>query len=183
MDALGGEEVERFFYGDDGEIREASTALPIALSGERSASPLPTSALVVFSPEARQTIMNSASWGTGNQTEKETGGPLLGRFLGHRVEVVAATTAAKNRTAHSVELSLRGHGRLGLVTVGDWHSHAGADGTPSPIDRSGWESAYRSARPDGCPFWIAVVAAVEKFKTPILRAWTVDLDGLHPLNI
>lgn len=130
-------------------------------------------------------IIHAANWATGHDaTMRETGGVLVGHVHGYRVEVVAAVSGAHARTPDSVELNLRGHGRLGLTVVGDWHTHGGTDAEASRIDRSAWNNAYLRARPDGHPFWVAVIAAVEKkFREPILRAWTVDGDGLHPFTI
>jgi proteasome lid subunit RPN8/RPN11 len=164
-------------------LGEAALAAPNA---QRSANPaVPTSALVTFSPEARQQILDSAGWDTGNDREqRETGGPLLGVVHGSRVEVLKALTGTRNRSEERVELKLHSHGRIGMEVVGDWHSHGSDDGRPSETDRDGWDSAYRSARgKTGAPFWIAVIAEAPKYRTPILRAWTVNLDGIHPFTI
>jgi proteasome lid subunit RPN8/RPN11 len=154
---------------------------------KRSASaPVPTSALVSFSPQARQQIAAGANWGTSNDREqRETGGVLLGHVTGSRVEVVAARTRASGRTPNSVTLDLsEGHGQLGLVAVGDWHSHPDDDATPSETDRSSWDRAFRRARSEtAAPFWVCCIAAAPRFREPILRFWVCDLDGIRPFTI
>jgi hypothetical protein len=151
----------------------------------------PGEAGVLIADEAIGELRRALRW-TARQDGDEHGGWLLGVSTDREVLVVQATSSAKRRERHRVELDttdLANHIRLRasgseLAVVGDWHSHGTPDSwEPSERDLTAWERLHSFTNEDDwLPLRVGVIVTPSEhdgFAAPDLQAWVTRRELDH----
>lgn len=117
-------------------------------------------------------------------SDLESGGFLLGRMIRDSLDVVADEVtepgAQDERTRFGFHLSDLAHHQAGVdaawersdgtcCLLGDWHTHAEPDPSPSSVDLAGWRRRLALDASDEFPRLLFVIVGTER-----VRAWQGD---------